>query len=125
MAEKEVRLSSILVTGATGTFGGEVARQLASRNIPFRVLIRDASKISNFGDNVQVVVGDFSDLEALESALSGVQCVFLASFDSPDQAQLQNNVLVVAKRQGARHVVRISTGGIVRVNQLEARRIGA
>lgn len=112
MATREVRLSSILVTGATGTFGGEVASQLVSRNIPCRVLIRDASKIANFGDNVQVVVGDFSDLEALESALAGVQCVFLASFDGPDQAQLQSNVLAVAKRQGARHVVRISTMGV-------------
>jgi uncharacterized protein YbjT (DUF2867 family) len=112
MAMREVRLSSILVTGATGTFGGEVASQLISANIPCRVLIRDANKISDFSDKVQVVVGDFADLAALESALAGVQSVFLASFDSPEQAQLQNNVLAVAKRQGAPHIVRISTMGV-------------
>ena len=105
-------MSSILVTGATGTFGGEVTSQLISGNIPCRVLIRDASRISDFGDKVQVVVGDYENLEALEAALAGVQCVFLASFDRPDQAALQNNVLTVAKHQGVRHVVRISTTGV-------------
>jgi len=109
---REVRLSDILVTGATGTFGGEVAGQLISRNIPCRVLIRDAGKISNFCDKVQVFVGDFSDLAALEAAMVGVHAVFLASFDGSDQAELQNNVLKVARRQGVRHVVRISTVGV-------------
>jgi uncharacterized protein YbjT (DUF2867 family) len=101
----EATLSRILVTGATGTFGGEVARQLQAAGEPIRVLVRDAAKVSQFDETVQVVVGDFAALESLDAALTGIECVFLASFDSPDQLELQGNVLTAAKRHGARHIV--------------------
>ncbi len=102
----------ILVTGATGTFGGEVTRQLQSRGKPIRVLVRDAAKVPELNETVQVVVGDFARPETLDAALKGIECVFLASFDSPDQAKLQGNVLTAAKRCGVRHIVRISTAGV-------------
>ncbi len=102
----------ILVTGATGTFGGEVARQLQAAGEPIRVLVRDAAKVSQFDETVQVVVGDFAAFESLDAALTGIECIFLASFDSPDQLELQGNVLTTAKRHGARHIVRISTMGV-------------
>ena len=101
----------ILVTGATGTFGGEVTRQLQALGEPVRVLVRDAAKASKLNETVQVVVGDFARPESLDAALAGIERVFLASFDSPDQANLQGNVLTAAKRHGVRHIVRISTMG--------------
>jgi uncharacterized protein YbjT (DUF2867 family) len=105
-------LPHILVTGATGTFGDEVSRQLQARGEPFRVLVRDAAKVSDHNDAVEVVVGDFARPETLDAALTGIERVFLASFDSPDQAKLQGNVLTAAKRRGVRHIVRISTMGV-------------
>ncbi len=108
----------ILVTGATGTFGGEVTRQLQSRGKPIRVLVRDAAKVPELNEAVQVVVGDFARPETLDAALKGIECVFLASFDSPDQAKLQGNVLTAAKRCGVRHIVRISTAGVHELRHL-------
>ena len=102
----------ILVTGATGTFGGEVIRQLQERGEQARVLVRDAAKVSEINETVQVVVGDFTTPETLDAALTGIERVFLASFDSPDQAKLQGNLLTAAKRHDVRHIVRISTAGV-------------
>jgi uncharacterized protein YbjT (DUF2867 family) len=118
LSQGEAVLPDILVTGATGTFGGEVTRQLQSRGKPIRVLVRDAAKVSELNEAVQVVVGDFARPETLDAALRGIECVFLASFDSPDQAKLQNNVLTAAKRHGVRHIVRISTGGVNELRHL-------
>ena len=105
-------MSTILVTGASGTFGGEVARLLHTEGIPFRALVRDPKKFSVHDDKVQVVVGDFARPETLDAALEGIERVFLASFDSPNEKELQGNVLTVAKRHGVRHVARISTAGV-------------
>jgi len=105
-------LQRILVTGATGTFGGEVSRQLQERGEPVRVLVRDPAKTSWFGESTQVVIGSFDRPETLDAALMGIERIFLASFDSPNQCELQTIVLTAAQRHGVRHIVRISTNGI-------------
>jgi len=37
----------ILVTGASGTLGKEISRQLAQRKLDFRCLVRKTSKVEN------------------------------------------------------------------------------
>ncbi len=81
-------MTRILVTGATGTIGGEIARQLQARGEPIRVLVRDAAKGPEAGESVEVSVGDFATPESLDAALNGIERVFLSSFDSPDQQEL-------------------------------------
>ena len=81
----------ILVTGATGTFGGEVTRQLQALGEPVRVLVRDAAKASKLNETVQVVVGDFARPESLDAALAGIERVFLASYDSPGRIRLKRS----------------------------------
>ena len=105
-------MSPILITGATGLIGGEIARQLVARSMPIRILVRDASKTSTFDESVEVAVGDFSNVKTLAEALSGVERMFLATYDRPEIAEHQANVLTVAKRCGVQHVVRMSTAGI-------------
>ena len=102
-------MTRILVTGATGTIGGEIARQLQVRGEPIRVLVRDAAKGPEAGESIEVSVGDFAMPESLDAALNGIERVFLASFDSPDQQELQRYLLTAAKRHGVHHIVRMST----------------
>lgn len=69
----------ILVTGATGTQGGAVARELVDRGYRVRGLTRDPSKpaaqaLQALG--VQVVQGDFEDSDSLRAAMDGVYGVF-------------------------------------------------
>jgi uncharacterized protein YbjT (DUF2867 family) len=104
-------MSDILVTGATGTFGAAVVEAFRKAGRPIRVLVRDPSRFfAKTGESV--VVGDFSDPMSMEAALSGIERVFLASFDRPNMPVLQKNLLDAAQRQRVRHIVRISTIGV-------------
>lgn len=97
----------ILVTGATGTFGNLVAEMLHQNGEEIRVMVRDPSRFNLSG--FEVAVGDFAEPDRLDAALSGIERVFLASFDRGDFVALQANAIAAAKRQGVQHIVRIST----------------
>lgn len=104
-------MNRILVTGATGLFGGEVARQLASGGVPLRLLVRDPAKLPDFDGSVEVVVGDYLNSTALAEAMSGIEKLFLASYDQPEIVEHQANVLAIAKKCRVQHVVRLSSDG--------------
>ncbi|HUS98546.1 MAG TPA: SDR family oxidoreductase [Hyphomicrobiaceae bacterium] len=103
-------MSDILVTGATGTFGAAIVEGFRQVGRKIRVLVRDPLRFAKM--NEEVAIGDFTDPASLEAAMSGIDRVFLASFDRPDMPALQNNLLNAAQRQGIRHIVRISTIGV-------------
>lgn len=98
----------ILVTGATGTVGGEVLKQAIMAGAPVRALARDAAKAKILKNSVEVVIGDFADPVSLDAAVEGVDAVFMASFDGEQQAALQGNLIAACKTAGVRHVVRLS-----------------
>jgi uncharacterized protein YbjT (DUF2867 family) len=74
----------ILVTGATGNVGSEIARQLIAKKIPFRIYVRDAAKAAGMigADGYEVALGDFSDNAAFEAALAGVDAVYMVTNQS-------------------------------------------
>ncbi len=100
-------MATLLVTGATGTFGSAVAEILHQAGHTVRVLVRDVSQLDK--KDYEVFSGSFSDIPALEAAIDGASGIFLASFDVPEMPDLQGNVLKVAKSLGVRIVARIST----------------
>lgn len=67
----------ILLTGASGYLGSEIARQLIARGEPFRVLVRDPSRLrfDPAAARCQVVIGDLGDPVALREALRGARSV--------------------------------------------------
>lgn len=67
----------ILLTGATGYLGSQIAAELARRGVPFRVLVRDASRLSfdPAAPRCEVVVGDVRDAAAVGEALRGANQV--------------------------------------------------
>ncbi|MEU4548472.1 SDR family oxidoreductase [Nonomuraea dietziae] len=96
----------ILITGATGTIGSEVLRQLAERGERVRPMARDLSKLS-----VEGVRGDFADPGSLERALEGVDSVLLVTAFGKDLAQHDLALVEAARRAGIRKVVKISALG--------------
>jgi uncharacterized protein YbjT (DUF2867 family) len=99
----------ILITGATGRVGGATLKQLCSRGVPVRALVRNAEKAALVaGPQVEPVIGDLAQPRSLESALDGVTSALLVSPLDPHQVELQGNFIDAAKRAGRVHVVKIS-----------------
>ncbi len=104
----------ILLTGATGNNGREIARLLAARGVPFRAMVRDKNKAADLAalPGAQLVIGDFEKLETLNAALVGVETAFLLSAPGPRQAELQSNFVEAAKRASRmRHLIHFSALG--------------
>ena len=104
-------MTSILVTGASGLFGGEVASQLVAKDIPIRILLRESSKAPEFPGSVETAIGDYRDYDSLVSAMIGIKKLFLVFRVYPETVQHQANVLKAAKQCGVQHVIRLSSDG--------------
>ncbi|TXS44066.1 SDR family oxidoreductase [Streptomyces sp. uw30] len=99
----------ILVIGATGKIGGEVARLLVTAGSPVRALVRDPSKAVALADQgVELSVGDLGDAASLDRAMRGVDRVFLVSAQDLRQAELQGNAVDAAFRAKVGHIVKVS-----------------
>jgi NAD(P)H dehydrogenase (quinone) len=98
----------ILVTGATGQVGREVVRRLAGA-VPLRALVRDPDDAALAG--AELAVGSFDDAAALARATAGVETLYLAGRDNPDQVGQHDRVLAAAAAAGVRHVVKLSAVG--------------
>ncbi|MFE8916591.1 NAD(P)H-binding protein [Streptomyces globisporus] len=95
----------ILVTGATGAVGREVAGLLAAAG-PVRILARRPERLTVRGDGVEVVEGAYGDRPALDRALRGVNSVFLVT-NSPSEPD-DERVAGAAAAAGVRHLVKLS-----------------
>ncbi|MGW8491214.1 NmrA family NAD(P)-binding protein [Streptomyces sp. NPDC055886] len=95
----------ILVTGATGAVGREVAAQLAAAG-PVRILARRPGRLTVRGDGVEAVEGEYGDRPALDRALRGVDSVFLVT-NSPTEPD-DERVAAAAAAAGVRHLVKLS-----------------
>jgi uncharacterized protein YbjT (DUF2867 family) len=80
---------TILITGATGNIGRELAKGLSAQNIPFRAMVRSTKSAATMAtlDGAEVVVGDFNDAASVANALKGVERAFLLT-NSSEQAEL-------------------------------------
>jgi uncharacterized protein YbjT (DUF2867 family) len=67
----------ILVTGATGNIGRELARELDARGAEFRVLFRDPARAAGLPGRAERFTGDLTDPATLAPAFVGASAVFL------------------------------------------------
>ena len=107
---------SILVTGATGTLGSEVVRQLSSATpaVNIKAALHSAQsikKVKEEGDRVEVVLIDYNKPETLRGGLNQVDKLFLLTPDVPNAHELASNLVIEAKKAGIRHIVKQSVMG--------------
>ncbi|MGH9431566.1 MAG: SDR family oxidoreductase, partial [Terriglobia bacterium] len=64
----------ILLTGATGYLGSNIAQELIARKIPFRALVRDSTHLpfDPRAEACEVVPGDLLDAASVTRTLQGV-----------------------------------------------------
>ncbi|MFF4048365.1 NAD(P)H-binding protein [Streptomyces chartreusis] len=100
----------ILVTGATGTIGSEVVRQLAARGEKVRALTRDPAA-ARVPSGVEAVPGHPGDRASVEGAMAGVAAAFLVGVFGPDDAGRDRGLVEAARAAGVRRIVKLSSIG--------------
>jgi uncharacterized protein YbjT (DUF2867 family) len=104
---------NILVTGATGTIGREVAQRLAAQGASTRAGVRDRTKAGKqFGDEIELVAFAFEDKRLVADALEGVEKVFLLPPLMPNQVEVTNAFVDAARSAGVQHIVKLSAIGV-------------
>ncbi|MCM2373811.1 SDR family oxidoreductase [Aporhodopirellula aestuarii] len=95
----------VAITGATGSLGAEVARDVAAAEIPVRLIVRDATRASHFpGADVREAV--YQDTDAFTQAVEDVDTVFLVSLPESDQRRNYHRSAVEAcRRAGVNRIV--------------------
>ena len=103
---------TILVIGATGNVGSHVVKQLADVGANVRAAVRSPRKAEALkSHNVSLAEFDTDKPETVESALQGVDKVFLLTPLVPNMVELSNSLVEVAKKAGVKHIVKSSGMG--------------
>jgi uncharacterized protein YbjT (DUF2867 family) len=113
---------TILVTGATGTLGSEVVKQLllsakAKReeddDLIVKAAVRSANDdtFGNFRGGVQVVQLDYNKPDTLAAAFRSVDKLFLLTPFQSNMVDLTSNLVNEAKNAGVKYIVKQSVMG--------------
>jgi uncharacterized protein YbjT (DUF2867 family) len=113
---------TILVTGATGTVGSEVVKQLVSSisspSSSDQSIIRTAihsqnntDKLRQYGEAVEIVSMDYNKPETIAAALNSVCKIFLLTLPSLNMTGISSKVISEAKKNGVQHIVKLSVFG--------------
>ncbi|MET8170741.1 NAD(P)H-binding protein [Streptomyces sp. NPDC005329] len=100
----------ILVTGATGTVGGEVVRRLPA-GVRLRLMARDPAKVTHAPPGAEIVAGDYGEPQSLARALRGVHSAFLVTTrpGGGDDAAF----VAAARQAGVRRLVKLSAAAVL------------
>merc|ERR1712048_863039 len=99
----------VLVTGATGNVGSQVAKHLSEAGVSVKAMTRSAKgdKVKELQamKNVEIVECDPLDKPSLTKAMEGVNAVFLVSANIKEQTQAEINVIDAAVAAGCTYLV--------------------
>ena len=101
----------ITVFGATGKIGVGLTGYLSAAKVPVIAVTRDKSKAAAM-PFVEWVEADMANKESLYKTMENSKSVFLLSAHSPNFVEEQSNVIAVAREQGVKHIVKLSSGAV-------------
>lgn len=98
-------MAPIAVTGATGHLGGGVARQLHTRGVDVRLIVRDAERAPDL-PGTEVGVAAHGDRDAMRRALQGADALYLVSGEeSADRLEQHRTAVRAAAEAGVHRIV--------------------
>ena len=95
----------ILVTGASGNVGGAVLPELLRSSASVRSMYRSTGDAAKAPAGTNPVIADFADRVSLESALDGVDRVYLVCSPIPQLVELESNMVDACRVHGIRYLV--------------------
>jgi uncharacterized protein YbjT (DUF2867 family) len=99
----------ILVTGATGTVGRALVRDLSERGATFKAMVRkDADRDRLQLAGVAAVVADYTDPVRLSQAMADVEQIYLIGPAEPPHVSHEGAVIDAARQAGVRRIVKQS-----------------
>lgn len=100
----------ILLTGASGTVGRELAKLLSAQGIAAGAMVRSSAAAQTISGltGITPVTGDFNDPASLDRALEGVTRAFLVTNSTERAEEQQLAFVAAAQRAGVRHIVKLS-----------------
>jgi uncharacterized protein YbjT (DUF2867 family) len=114
--EEQSTVSTVVVTGATGTLGREVVTRLLARQHRTRILTHQTSSSAPHG--VEVVFGDLASGQGVREAVAGVDAIIhcATSFERVQQVDVEGTraLLQAAHASGSPYIVYISIVGVDR-----------
>src|SRR6476660_1510697 len=108
--------TTVLVTGATGTVGSEVVKQLtssfsSSSGSRIRAAVHSknkADKLKNENKTIEIVNMDYNKAETIVNALNEVDKIFLVTPPAPNMNELSSSLINEAKKNNIKHIVKLS-----------------
>ena len=108
----------ILVTGATGTVGSEVVKQLISSSQSslssgsrVRAAVHSKNKADKLRDEIKlvdIVDMDYNKPETIVDAVNGIDKLFLLTLPRPNMSEITSSIINEAKKNDVKHVVKLS-----------------
>src|SRR5688500_19046233 len=106
-------MSTILITGATGTIGSAAVNallQLGGHTV--RVAVRNAEKAEALKQKGAAPVDfEWGNADKVNNAVKGVDKIFLITPFTNDQVELASQFIDAAKAAGVKHIVKLSALG--------------
>ncbi len=96
---------TILITGATGTIGTQLIKELNAKGATFYSMTSKPSNAAN------TRVASFDDVASLTKAFTGIKTLFVLLPLAANKLELARNVATAAKAAGVQHIVRSSGAG--------------
>jgi uncharacterized protein YbjT (DUF2867 family) len=101
----------ILVTGASGTVGKAVLKEVARSGAKHKAMYRSADEAAKALAGTTAVIADFAKKETLAAALREVESVYLVCSPIPDLPQLEGSMIDASVAADVRHIVLSSALG--------------
>jgi uncharacterized protein YbjT (DUF2867 family) len=98
-----------MILGATGQVGTPLTEQLGRLGAPFRAVVRNdaaAQRIRDLGG--EPVRADMTQPETLAEHMRGISKLFLLTPGEPNQVEVQNRLVDLAKRSDVESIVKLS-----------------
>src|SRR3989344_4751255 len=103
---------AVLVTGATGTVGSEVVKQLSAAGTNVRAAIHSTSKFDKIkGPSIGIVSLNYDKPETIKMAMDKVKGLFLLTPLSQNMVEVTKMLVEEAKKAGVNYIVKLSAMG--------------